>query len=48
MFNAPDGVVLTPQRVERRIEAAGFAAVRIEALIPDLTRFANSGQAGLS
>ncbi|MCH7646367.1 MAG: rod shape-determining protein [Nitrospinae bacterium] len=40
MFNAPDGVVLTPQRIEQRIEAAGFADVRIEPLIPDLTRFA--------
>jgi predicted O-methyltransferase YrrM len=40
MFNAPDGVVLTPQRIEQRIEAAGFAEVRIEPLIPDLTRFA--------
>ncbi len=40
MFNAPDGVVLTPQRIARRIEAAGFADLRIEALIPDLTRLA--------
>lgn len=40
MFNAPDGIVLTPQRIEQRIKAAGFADVRIEELIPDLTRFA--------
>ncbi|MCH7585215.1 MAG: methyltransferase [Acidobacteria bacterium] len=40
MFNAPDAIVLTPQRINQRLGAAGFADVRIEALIPDLTRFA--------
>jgi len=40
MFNALDGIVLTPQWIQQRIEAAGFSGVRIEALIPDLTRFA--------
>lgn len=40
MFNAPDGVLLTPRRIERRIERAGFADVGIEPLIPGLTCFA--------
>lgn len=38
MFNCPDAIVLTPERVERLAQQAGFEEIETRELIPGLTQ----------